>query len=146
MSARRRRRAGHEPPLSIKGFADAVSVAMGMADRFERGHGVAVTDRRGFMLEMLMFTDGEHTADDAIRAGIHLRAHYPLARRVILVSALDDVDLQIPSELDVEMWRSAVDRFAAAGLELWEWILLSNELIRSLSMTADTEAEWRSSA
>lgn len=141
-----RRRTRQEPPLIIKGFADAVSAALGMADRFQRGHGVIVTDGQGFMLEMLMFTGREHTAEDAIRAGVHLRAHHPRARRVLLVSVLDDVNLETPNALDVEMWRSAVDRCASAGLELWEWILLSNDLMRSLAMTADTEADRQSSA
>jgi hypothetical protein len=59
----------------------------------------------------------------------------------VLVSVLDDVDLQVPNELDMEMWRSAVDRCASAGLELWEWLLLSNDLIRSLAMTADARAD-----
>jgi hypothetical protein len=142
MSASRRHR-GPEQPLVIKGFADAVSAAMGMVDRFPRGHGVIVTARRGLVLELLMFTDEEHTAEDAIAAGIHVRTHSPLARRMVLVSVLQDVDLQVPNELDVEMWRSAVTRCARAGLELWEWIVTSNELIRSLSMTAETEPEWR---
>jgi hypothetical protein len=127
----------------IKGFADARSAAMGMGDRFGCGHGVIVTDRRGVMLEMLMFTGDKHTAEDAISAGVELPAHYPTARRVVLVSLLDDVDLQVPNELDMEMWRSAVDRCASAGLELWEWILLSKDLIRSLAMTADTWADER---
>jgi len=145
MSARRKhRRREHQPPVIVNGLADAVSTAMDMVDRFSRGHGVVMTDRSGVMLEMLMFTGEEHTAEDAIRAGIHLRAHYPPGRRVLLVSALADVDLRMPTELDVTMWWDTVERFRKAGLELWEWIVTSNEVIRSLSMTAETEQSWRS--
>jgi hypothetical protein len=128
----------------INGLADAVSTAMEMVDRFTRGHGVVVTDSSGVLLEVVVFTGEEHTAEDAIRAGIHLRAHHPRASRILLVSALDDVDVRTPTELDVDMWWDTVERFRAAGLELWEWIVTSNEVIRSLSMTAKTEFSWRS--
>ena len=143
MSGRRRHRR-REPPVFINGLADAVSTAMEMVDRFTRGHGVVVTDSSGVLLEVVVFTGEEHTAEDAIRAGIHLRAHHPRASRILLVSALDDVDVRTPTELDVDMWWDTVERFRAAGLELWEWIVTSNEVIRSLSMTAKTEFSWRS--
>ena len=144
MSTRRRHPRREPPPVVISGLADAVSTAMEMVDTFTRGHGVVVTDSRGVMLETVMFTGEEHTAEDAIRAGIHLRVHHPLASRVLLVSALDDVDVRTPTELDVDMWWDTVERFRAAGLDLWEWIVTSNEVIRSLSMTAKTEFSWRS--
>lgn len=143
MSGRRRHRR-REPPVVINGLADAVSTAMEMVDRFTRGHGVVVTDSSGVLLDVVVFTGEEHTAEDAIRAGIHLRVHHPLASRILLVSALDDVDVRTLTELDVDMWWHTVERFRAAGLELWEWIVTSNEVIRSLSMTAKTEFSWRS--
>ena len=130
----------------IRGLADAASAALGMADRFPGGHGVIVTARRGLVLEMLMFTGDESTPEEAIAAGVHLRARYPTARRMMLVSVLRNVDLQTPNELDVDMWRSAVERCAQARLELWEWIMTSDGLIRSLSITADTERAWRSTS
>ena len=39
-----------------------------------------------------------------------------------------------------------VERCDEVGLELWEWVLTSRDLFRSLSMTADTEDAWRSPA
>ena len=103
MSARGKRdRAGG--PLIIKTFADAVASAMGVADRFPHGHGVAVTDARGRVLDMPVFAADEHTAEDAIEAGLHIAFHHPGARRMLLISVLHDVDLQNPNEFDVEMW------------------------------------------
>ena len=133
-----RRRTGRRPerPLIIKGMADAMGAAMGIADRVRHGHAVAVTDGRGRVLDMLLFTGEQHTPEDAIEAGLAMGRVYPLARRMLLVSVLDDVDLQVPNELDVEMWWDTVSRCHGAGLELWEWIQTSRELLRSLSMTA----------
>ena len=134
--ARRRTRRRPESPIIIKGIADAMATAMGIADRVPHGHAVAVTDGRGRVLEMLLFTGEEHTPEDAIAAGLATSQVYPLARRMLLVSVLDDVDLQTPNELDVEMWWDTVERCDAVGLELWEWIQTSRELFRFLSMTA----------
>lgn len=69
-----------DSPLFIKGFADAVASAVGIADRVTCGHGVAVTDQRGLVLDMLLFTGEEHTAEDAIEAGLHVPAYHPRAR------------------------------------------------------------------
>ncbi len=134
--ARRRTRRRPEGPLFIKGIADAMGAAMGIADRVPHGHAVAVSDGRGRVLEMLLFTGEEHTPEDVIAAGLAIGQVYPLARRMLLVSVLDDVDLQTPNEFDVEMWWDTVERCDAVGLELWEWIQTSRELFRFLSMTA----------
>ena len=131
--------------MVVKGLIDASATALAMHDRFGRGHGVVVTDRRGRVLDLVAFTSETATAEDAIREGLAARARFPLARRMLLVSVLDDVDLQTPNELEIEMWHAAVDRCARVGLELWEWIVVSQELLRSLSMTAGTQAAWRSS-
>lgn len=135
--ARRRTQRRPEPALIIKGIADAMGAAMGIADRLPHGHAVAVTDGRGRVLDLLLFTAEEHTPEDAITAGLAMGRLYPLARRMLLVSVLEDVDLQTPNELDVEMWWDAVERCDEVGLELWEWIQTSGELLRSLSMTAE---------
>lgn len=142
MSARRKR-GGTRGPLIIRTFADAVASAMGVADRFRHGHGVAVTDRGGRVLDLLFFAGDEHTAEDAIEAGVHMTAHHPAARRMLLISVLDDVDLQTPNEFDVDMWWDTVERCAEVGLELWEWIQTSRDLFRSLKMTAESEHAWR---
>ncbi len=83
-------------------------------------------------------------AEDAILAGLDLGAHHPLASRMLLVSVFDDVDLETPRELEVEVWWDTVDRCELAGLELWEWVVTSNDVIRLLSATAETEEVWRS--
>jgi hypothetical protein len=118
-------------------MADAMGAAMGIADRVPHGHAVAVTHGRGRVLDMLLFTSEEHTPEDAIAAGLAMGQVYPLARRMLLISVLDDVDLQVPNELDVEMWWVTVERCDEVGLELWEWIQTSRDLLRSLSMTAE---------
>lgn len=139
----RRRRPRPVPLLVIDGLADAVAAAAGLSDRLAHGHGVAITDLRGRVIDMIVFTDARHTAEDAIRMGIAMGAHHPLARRAVLLSVLDGVDLAIPNELEVEMWRSAVKRFARVGLELSEWVVASGELLRSLAVTAECEHQWR---
>jgi len=146
MSSRRRRRLGPRPVplLVINGLADAVAAAAGLSDRFAHGHGVAVTDRLGGVLDMVVFTEAHHTAEDAIRAGIAIGTRHPLAHRVVLLSVLDAVDITTPNELEVEMWHGAVSRFSRAGLELSEWVVASGQVFRSLSITAETEEEWRS--
>ncbi len=140
----RRRRPRPVPLLVINGLADAVVAAVGLSDRFTHGHGVAVTDLRGGVLDMVVFTEAHHTADDAIRAGIGMGARHPLARRAVLLSVLDGVDITIPNELELEMWHAAVKRFARVGLELFEWIIASGEVFRSLDYTVRTEHVWRS--
>ncbi|MEN3315722.1 MAG: hypothetical protein V7605_1956 [Acidimicrobiaceae bacterium] len=145
MSSRRRRRPGPRPVplLVINGLADAVAAAAGLCDRFAHGHGVAVTDRLGGVVDLVVFTEVHHTAEDAIRAGIAIGSHHPLARRAVLLSVLDGVDIATPNELEVEMWHRAVNRFSRAGLELSEWVIASGEVFRSLAITAETEHEWR---
>jgi len=116
----------------------------GLADRFAHGHGVAVTDLRGGVIDLVVFTEADHTAEDAIRAGIAIGSHHPLARRVVLLSVLDRVDLTVPNELEVEMWHAAAHRCSRVGLELAEWIVASGEVFRSLALTVETEHVWRS--
>jgi hypothetical protein len=140
----RRRRPRPVPLLVINSLADAAAAAAGLRDRLSHGHGVAVTDRQGGVLDMLVFTADDHTADDAIRAGLAAGSRHPLARRAVLLSVLDGVDVAVPNELEVEMWHATVERFARVGLELSEWVVVSGERFRSLSITAATEQAWRS--
>jgi hypothetical protein len=42
--------------LRIGGFGDAVSAALGIKDRFGRGHGAAILDRNGVVLDLTVFT------------------------------------------------------------------------------------------
>ncbi len=144
MSSRRRRRPRPVPLLVLNGLADAVAAAAGLSHRLVHGHGVAVTDLGGGVLDMVVFTATDHTAEDAIRAGIAMRSRHPLGRRVVLLSVLDGVDIATPNELEVEMWNAAVHRFSRVGLELSEWIVASGEVIRSLAIPVETEHEWRS--
>ncbi len=147
MSSRRRPRRGRPrpvPPLVINGLSDAVVAARGMSDCFSHGHGVAVTDWQGGVIDLVVYRETHHTAEDAIRAGIAVGARHPLARRVVLLSVFDGVDIAVANELEVEMWEATVRRFSRAGLELCEWILASGDVFRSLSITAQTEHVWRS--
>jgi len=144
MSSRRRRRPRPIPLLVINGLADAVAAAVGLSDRFAHGHGVAVTDQLGRVLDMVVFTETHHTAEDAIRAGIAMGARHPLVRRVVLLSVLDGVDITRPNELEVEMWHAAANRLSRVGLELSEWVVASGDVFRSLAITVETEHVWRS--
>ena len=143
---RRPRRAPTVPVPVIHGLSDAIATAASLAERFTHGHAVVVIDARGTVVDMWVFRNERHTAEDAIRAGLASGTEHPVARSVVLVSVLDGVDLSTPNELEVEMWRITVDRFSRAGLDLSEWVMVSGELIRSLSVTAETEQSWRSHA
>ena len=149
MARRRRRRPRSNDRLRwthrlvIDGPADTFAFAQKLADRYAHGHAAAVTDDQGKVGEVWMFYGARHTAEDAIHAGLGGSDH-PEARRAVLVSVLDGVDLATPNELEVEMWHTTVDRFSEVGLELTEWVIVSGELLRSLAITAETESSWRS--
>lgn len=144
MARRRRRRRWPVPLVAIDGLSDVISTAVGLSDRFAHGHAVVVTDERGRVVDMWVFTGDKHTAADAIDAGLDSTIEHPDARRAVLVSVLDGVDLSTPNELEVEMWHDTVGRFSQAGLDLSEWVVASGGRIRSLAITAETESSWRS--
>ncbi len=147
MSRRRgRRRRPRFVPLSvIDELADAIDTAFGLVALYPHAHAVFVTDSEGAVRDMWVFRGQRHTAEDAIGAGLEAATRVPDARRAVLVSVMENVDLLIPNELEVEMWRSTVARFAEAGLVLWEWVVASGTVVRSLAVTAETEPSWRRS-
>ena len=139
------RHCGHrgEPPLVVYGFTDAIMVGKEAAETFARGHSAIVTDHRGTVVEVLAFTGPDHTAEHAIAAGLRVHSHDPSASRMVLVSILHGVDIGTPNELEVDMWERAVERCRGKGVDLWEWVLCSGELLRCLSITAKTQHVWR---
>ena len=141
----RARRCAHrgEPPLVIHNFADAVVAASAISKVFARGHVVITLDVLSTVIDVLAFTEPEHTAEDAIVAGLDAYDRNPAACRMVLVSILHDVDITTPSELEVEGWEKAADRCRQKGVELLEWVLCSGELLRALSVTAKTQHVWR---
>ena len=149
MSPRRRqprRRAPLLVPLPVvDDLADVITTANYLAERFCHGHAVAVCAPDGTVLDMWLFSAPRHTAEDAIHTALVGAGGFPGASRAVLVSVLERVDLTTPNELEVEMWHATVNRFARAGLVLWEWVVASGDKIRSLAVTADTESSWRSS-
>ncbi|MEA2843651.1 MAG: hypothetical protein QOJ69_1322 [Actinomycetota bacterium] len=132
-----------EPPLVIHGFADAAVAAAALSKVFARGHVAIVADARGMVIDVLAFTDIDHTAEDAIVAGLDAHAADPTACRLVLVSILHDVDISTPNELEVDGWEKAVDRCRRKGVDLFEWICCSGEVLRVLSLTAKTQHAWR---
>ena len=96
-------------------------------------------------IDVLAFTDVDHSAEDAIVAGLDAYARNPAACRMVLVSILHGVDIATPNEFEVEGWEKAVDRCRRKGVELLEWVLCSGELLRALSITAKTQHAWRRS-
>ena len=139
------RRCAHrgEPPLVIHGFADALVAGSALSKAFARGHVVVIADAGGTVIDVLAFTGPDHTAEDAIVAGLDAHARNPAACRLVLVSILHGVDISTPNELEVEGWEKAVSRCRRKGVELLEWVLCSGELLRALSMTAKTQHAWR---
>jgi hypothetical protein len=134
-----------EPPLVIHGFADALVAGASISKVFARGHVAITIDARGTVIDVLAFTSRDHTADDAIVAGIDAHARNPAVCRMVLVSILHGVDIARPNELEVEGWEEAVARCRRKGVELVEWVMCSGELLRALSITAKTQHAWRRS-
>ncbi len=132
-----------EPPLVIHGFADAAVAASALSKTFARGHVAIVADNHGTVVDVLAFTDVDHTAEDAIVAGLDAHAADPAASRLVLVSILHGVDISTPNELEVDGWEQAVARCRRKGIDLVEWICCSGELLRALSITAKTQHAWR---
>ena len=146
----RRPQPRHRAPLLVPlpvvdDLSDVIATANYLADRFSHGHAVAVCAPDGTVLDMWLFSAPRHTAEDAIHTALAGAGGVPGASRAVLVSVLEGVDLTTPNELEVEMWHATVKRFAVAGLLLWEWVVASGNKIRSLAVTAETEASWRSS-
>ena len=128
------------PPLVIDGLAGALSTAMNLAEEFEHCHAVALTDAWGTVVDFLVFAAEDHTAESAIAAGARRAAQHPEAARAVLVSVFALVDLSCPTELDLDAWHSAAQRFARTGVELAEWLLASGKLFRSLARTVERMA------
>lgn len=53
-------------PLRIKGFADALAAALGISDRFKRGHASVALDSAGKVLDLTCFTGPDHTVETAL--------------------------------------------------------------------------------
>ena len=137
MPARRCTHRG-EPPLFIHGFADAAVAAAAISKVFAGGHVVVTTDAHGSVIDVLAFTRPTHTAEDAIAAGLDAHRRSSAACRMLVVSVLHGVDIVTPNDLEIEGWKEAADRCRRNGVELVDWIQCSGELLRSLSITAQT--------
>jgi hypothetical protein len=133
-----------DQPLVIKGFADAVGAAMGIQDRFGHGHGAAMLDDDGVVLDLTLFTADEHTVDTALGWAYCFVLNHPHARRLVLLSAVRD-SVRTPNEDDLAVLRRARAEFAHCGVEIVDWIQSDGDDIRSIAFTTDRHA-WDSAA
>ena len=131
-------------PLVIHGFGDAVGAATGIRDRFEHGHGAAMLDEHGVVLDLTLFTADEHTVDTALGWAYCFVLNHPQTRRVVLLSAVR-ASVRTPREDDLAILRRARKEFAHCGVEIVDWIQSDGDDIRSLAFTADHDA-WGSAA
>ncbi|MGQ0802620.1 MAG: hypothetical protein ACT4PI_01970 [Actinomycetota bacterium] len=129
---------GNEP-LVIKGFADAVGAAMGIKDRFGHGHGAALLDDDGVVLDLTLFTADEHTVDTALGWAYCFVLNHPHTRRLVLLSAVRD-SVRTPREDVLAVLRRARDEFAHCGVEIVDWIQSDGDDIRSVAFTAEPDA------
>ncbi|MGI8517897.1 MAG: hypothetical protein ACR2ME_06100 [Acidimicrobiia bacterium] len=72
-------------PLRIEGFADALAAALGIADRFERGHASVALDSEGTVLDLTCFAGPDHTVMTALGWADCLSFNEPRFKSLILI-------------------------------------------------------------
>ena len=127
--------------LSIEGFADAVAVAFGLADAFDRAQAAAVLDSQGVVIDLTAFTGENDTVDDALWwADCFLLNKSHATKMVLLSTGCADVTVR---EAEVELFHAAREQFGARGVEVLDWLQVDtddNTNIRSLAFTCGLES------
>jgi hypothetical protein len=133
-----------DDPLFIRTFEDAVAAVLGIRDRFGAGHGVAVLDLTGRVIDLTVFTGEDHTIDTALDWASCVTLNDPLASRMVLLSAVG-WGLRPVREADLELLRLARRVFGEDGVEVVDWVQTDGEDIRSLAFTLEPGA-WGTAA
>jgi hypothetical protein len=127
----------------VRSFSQSLGVLLGVQRRFGFAHAVMLLDADCRVVDGLALTGPAPAPDDAVESAIVIGATYDVVRRALLVSAGVDgvVDL---SEADLDRWRRYVDDFAAAGVELVDWLASDGQHVRSFAITTDAASAWAS--
>ena len=132
--------------LEITSFTDAIATAFGIRGRFKFGHGVALVDGHGQVLEITMFTDKRlHTIDSALTWAACLVGEFDECSKVLLFSASKSGVADELREADVELLRAARARFADQGVLVVDWLQCDGDVVRSIDLASDGEG-WRLAA
>ena len=107
--------------LTIDTFTTAVGAAFGLRDRFTHGHGAAVLDGRGRVLDLTVFAADHHSVDTALGWADCAVRNDARARRLVLLSAVTESVAGELREADLDTLRRA--RQAFAGPDLPEEVL-----------------------
>jgi hypothetical protein len=142
MPSPRRHRSGRSAHPPIRSLREALATAMGLADDFAYAQAMALLDRRGRTLELILFTDPQrHTPDDAIGwAGCRI-FDLSTAQRLVLLSIGVTTDL---SDDDVAWFVQRRARFAEVDVDLVDWIRTDGDSFRSVAYAIDPDHAWAS--
>jgi hypothetical protein len=128
--------------LTIDTFTTAVGAAFGLRDRFTHGHGAAVLDGRGRVLDLTVFAADHHSVDTALGWADCAVRNDARARRIVIISAVTD---SVAGELrgaDLDALRRARQTFASLGVAVVDWLQCDGENVRSLDLASGGEG-WR---
>jgi hypothetical protein len=126
----------------VRSFSQSLGVLLGVQRRFGFAQAVMLLDADSRVVDGVALTDPHRpTPDDAVESGIVIGSTHDVVQRALLLSAGVDgvVDL---AEADLRRWRRYVDEFAAAGLELVDWLASDGQHIRSFAITTDAASAW----
>jgi hypothetical protein len=125
----------------IQSFSDSLGVLMGLQERFGLVHAVFLLDADSRVVDGWAVTERPADAERAVAAGLFVSRATDVVRRALLLSAGVD-DVLLVEEADLERWRRYLAEFAAAGVELVDWLASDGVNIRSFAITADAESAW----
>jgi hypothetical protein len=125
----------------VRSFSQSLGVLFGVQRRFGAAHAVMLLDADSRVVDGIALTDLEPTPDNAVESAIVIGSTYEVVRRALLLSAGTDgvVDL---TEADLDRWRRYINDFAAAGVELVDWLATDGRHIRSFAITTDAASAW----
>jgi hypothetical protein len=129
-----------EEPLRVGRFADAVSIAIGIKDRFGTAHTVALLDGTGHVWDLTAFTSDAAGMAHAVGWAHCMSVSCRHATRMLLVSAVDDVSTV--REDDIRLLQRARLVLADAGIEVVDWIQADADNVRSLTFACDESPRW----
>lgn len=127
-----------ERPITLNRFADAVSVALALADSITFRVVVAVLGPRG-RLDGLVVNDAEQPSiDDLAREGV---VEIATTTRAAVVYSFEPVPT-VPPEDRVHTYLRLRADAAQAGCDLRDWIMVDEFDLRSMAFTVNPATAW----
>ena len=128
--------------LEITSFTDAIAVAFGVRRHFTFGHGVALVDGGGRVLELRGFADRSHSIETVLTWAERVVPKLDGCERIVLLSAVTSGVADVLREDDVARLRAARRRFAGLGVLVVDWLQCDGDVVRSIDLASDGEG-WR---